>query len=237
MSSPRTQNRGVHRDEPFASPSIDYTKDNAALFRGRSDHDTRAKPNSGETCGENGQLDPNILSDYDLASLLPNRDGPLPGDIPNSFKLDGGYVMELSPVTSVQVGGNFRADQGHPINYLGAHPLYGAAEAYILPRGSAGRLPWVWQIDLRAAITRKLSSRYAGTISVDVFNLTNNRAVMQVNEQYTTDSVYPIVNGRPADLRNLKTIDGTQAIVNGAFRNPTAYQLPLSVRMGARLSF
>ena len=186
---------------------------------------------------ENGQLDPNILSDYDLASLLPNRDGPLPGDIPNSFKLDGGYVMELSPVTSVQVGGNFRADQGHPINYLGAHPLYGAAEAYILPRGSAGRLPWVWQIDLRAAITRKLSSRYAGTISVDVFNLTNNRAVMQVNEQYTTDSVYPIVNGRPADLRNLKTIDGTQAIVNGAFRNPTAYQLPLSVRMGARLSF
>src|SRR5438045_1611823 len=71
-----------------------------------------------------------------------------------------------------------------------------------------------------------------GTCSANV-----SRAVTQVNEQYTTDSVYPIVNGRPADLRNLKTIDGTQAIVNGAFRNPTAYQLPLSVRMGARLSF
>ena len=186
---------------------------------------------------ENGQLDPNILSDYDLVSLLPNRDGPLPGDIPNSFKADGGYLFELSPGTSLQLGGNVRADQGQPVNYLGAHPIYGGAEAYILPRGSAGRLPWVWQIDGRAAITRKFGSGYAGTLSVDVFNLTNNRTVTQVNERYTNDSVYPIVNGRVPDLQALKTIDGQPAIVNAAFRNPTAYQLPLAVRMGARLSF
>jgi len=186
---------------------------------------------------ENGQLDPNILSEYDLVSLLPNRDGPLPGDIPNSFKADAGYALEISPGTSLQLGGSFRADQGHPLNYLGAHPLYGPAEAYILPRGSAGRLPWNWEIDVRAAVTRKLWSRYSGTFSLDIFNLTNNRAVTAANEQYTTDSVYPIVNGRPADLPFLKTVAGTTAVKNAAFLSPTGYQLPLSVRLGARVSF
>jgi len=192
---------------------------------------------SGLFRNETGQLDPNILSDYDLVSLLPNRDGPLPGDIPNSFKADGGYVFELSPLDSIQLGGNLRVDQGQPINYLGAHPRYGTAEAYVLPRGSAGRLPWVWQIDGRAALTHKLGSRYAATLSLDVFNLTNNRAVTAVNERYTDDSVYPIVNGRLVDLPFLKTINGQPATVNAAFRNPTSYQLPLSLRAGARLSF
>jgi hypothetical protein len=186
---------------------------------------------------ENGQLDPNITSEYDLVSLLPNRNGPLPGNTPNSFKIDGAYVYELNARTTLQFGGNFRADQGGPINYLGAHPLYGAGEAFILPRGSAGTLPWTYSINVRAAAAYKLTSDYNLGFSVDVFNLTNQQAVQNVDENYTLDSIRPVVNGTVADLAYLKNTTGAPVNVNPTFNAPTAYQLPLSLRLGAKLSF
>ncbi len=191
---------------------------------------------------ENGQLDPNILSEYDLLSLLPNKNGPLPGDVPNSFKVDGAYVYELDAKTTLNFGGNFRADQGTPLNYLGAHPLYGASEAFILPRGSAGRLPWVWGVNLRASAAYKLSKDYSLGLSLDMFNVTNNRQTTNVSQDFTFDAVSPIVNGTKADLAYLKNTSGAPVIVNPLFGQPVngaaaAYQLPFSARVGAKLSF
>jgi hypothetical protein len=186
---------------------------------------------------ENGQLDPNILSEFDLVSLLPNKEGPLPGDVPNSFKIDGAYVLELSPTLNVNFGGNIRAQQGTPINYLGAHPDYGAAEAFILPRGSAGRLPWTWTANLRAAAQYKLTKDYNLGVTLDVFNVTNNRETTAVDQNYTFNSVAPIVNGTVADLQYLRTTDGQPVSRNQNFGNATSYQVPLSARVGAKLSF
>jgi hypothetical protein len=188
------------------------------------------------------QLDPNILSEYDLLSLLPNKEGPLPGDIPNSFKVDAAYVYEVSPVLGLNFGGNIRADQGQPLNYLGAHPLYGSGEAYVLPRGSAGRTPWTWQLNLRAGANYKLTKLYALGLSVDIFNVTNNQQVSGVDQNYTFDSVSPIVNGKVSDLPFLKTVTanggpGVPVTPNTNFLNATSYQLPFSARFGAKLSF
>ena len=188
---------------------------------------------------DTGQLDPNITSEYDLASLLSNRDGPLPGDVPNSFKLDSAYVLELSPSSSVNLGGRVTVNQGTPTNYLGAHPLYGAGEAYVLPRGSGPRLPWNWQADLRASYNQKLSKDYSLGLSVDLFNVTNNREVLAVDENYTFDSVNPIVNGTVKDLAYMKTSAASPVSVapNANFGRPTAYQVPFSARIGAKLAF
>src|SRR5207237_2065351 len=60
---------------------------------------------------ENGQLDPNILSEYDLVSLLANKEGPLPGDVPNAFKMNGAYLFEVSPGITLNLGANLRAPQ------------------------------------------------------------------------------------------------------------------------------
>ncbi|MFL5422492.1 MAG: TonB-dependent receptor, partial [Myxococcales bacterium] len=183
------------------------------------------------------QTDPNILSEYDLLSLLPNKDGPLPGDIPNSFKVDAGYVWELNPRFTFNFGGNIRADQGQPISYLGAHPLYGPGEAYVLPRGSGGRTPWTWQLNLRGGANYKLSKSYALGFTLDLFNVTDNREVLTVDQNYTFNSVSPIVNGKTSDLPSLRTVTGQNAVVNTNFNNATAYQLPFSARLGAKLSF
>jgi hypothetical protein len=44
---------------------------------------------------DNGQVDPNISSQYDLIELLANRTGPLPQDRPHYVKLDGFYQFDL----------------------------------------------------------------------------------------------------------------------------------------------
>src|SRR5256885_4932662 len=143
----------------------------------------------------------------------------------------------MSPKVPFNFGGNVPADQGQPINYLGAHPLYGAGEAYILPRGSGGRTPWTWQLNLRGAANYKLSKDYAFGLTLDLFNVTNNREVTSVDQNYTFDSVSPIVNGKPPDLPSLRNIARPNVALNTKFKNAIAYQAPFSARIGAKLSF
>jgi outer membrane receptor protein involved in Fe transport len=184
-----------------------------------------------------GQLDPNITAEYDLASLLANRDGPLLGDIPNAFKVDGAYVYEIDSKTALNMGARFFANQGNPTNYLGAHELYGAGAGYVLPRGSGPRQPWNWQVDLRAALSYKMTKDYALGLNVDLFNVTNNQAILDTDQNYTLNAVYPIANGTVKDLAYLKTTAGAPVVKNLNFGNPTSYQLPFSARIGGKLSF
>jgi hypothetical protein len=87
------------------------------------------------------QLDPNINSDFDLKSLVVNREGPLPGDHRHNLKLFGAYDLKLPKRMQLTFGGSFLASSGGPTSLLGSHPLYGSDEVFVLPRGSGERLP------------------------------------------------------------------------------------------------
>jgi hypothetical protein len=184
----------------------------------------------------NGQLDPNISTQYDLRELLVNRDGPLPNDRPHNLKLQGSYFIPLGKSTIV-IGAALNAFSGAPIEVLGAHPSYGRRETYVLPRGSGGRLPFYSQLDLHLSYRRQLSQLFALEASWDVFNVANQQAVTGVDMEYTTSSVRPIPNGSAGDLASLKTVSGNVPILNPNYGRPTAYQIPLSMRFGVRLSF
>lgn len=206
---------------------------------------------------ENGQLDPNILSEYDLVSLLPNKYGPLAGDSPHQFKLYGSYIYDLSSRMNIVAGGSFRAHSGTPINYLGAHPDYGPGEAYVLPRGSAGRTPMLTSLDIKAGLEYVVTPPYTVRFSVDIFNLLNSQQTVTVDNNYTYDSVKPIENGQCKngnaaegtgnlaqqaitdcpDLAFLKTTDGRAVTVNKNWGKPTSYQSPLAVRFGLTFTF
>ncbi len=205
---------------------------------------------------ENGQLDPNITSEYDLAALMQNRWGPLPSDTPHQLKVYGSYAYDLTPRLQAVIGSQIRALSGQPINYLGSHPLYGPTEAFILPRGYGGRTPAVTALDLRGQIQYVVRAPYALTFSVDVFNALNSQTATSVDQNYTYDDVLPIVNGvchnktgaqgsNPIagavgdcpDLAYLRTSDGRPVTVNKNFGRATSYQAPLSVRFGLTLAF
>jgi len=79
---------------------------------------------SPDALGGQGQLDPNVTSLYDLASLLMNREGPLPNDRPHIFRADGYYQYDIGR-SSVIAGLGVLARSGQPNSALGSHEFYG----------------------------------------------------------------------------------------------------------------
>jgi outer membrane receptor protein involved in Fe transport len=206
---------------------------------------------SGLFRADTGQLSPNLTRDFDLLSLTINRDGPLPGDRTHSLKTFVAREIPLGGRTSLNVGAGYRGRSGAPLNYLGAHPRRSGSETFILPRGSAGRLPWVHNIDAQLNYNQPLGASQTLSFSLEVFNIFNFQEVTAVDQTFTFTRVFPIEDGgSPADLEACRTGQGqcrVLATTNGApiaasdinpnFNRPTAYQAPLSVRLGARLSF
>ncbi|WP_075011123.1 TonB-dependent receptor [Stigmatella aurantiaca] len=206
---------------------------------------------SGLFRADTGQLSPNLTRDFDLLSLTFNREGPLPGDRTHSFKIFGAREFALGPAMSLNVGGSYRARSGTPLNYLGAHPQRSGSETFILPRGSAGRLPWVHGIDTRVGFNRKLPGNSTLTLSLDVFNLFNFQQYTAVDQTLTTTRVYAIEQGGSAagveacvtgqgECQVISTATNkpiTSADLNPNFKRPIAYQAPRSVRLGAKISF
>jgi hypothetical protein len=197
---------------------------------------------------DNGQVDPNITSQYDLIELLANRDGPLPQDQPHYFKLDGYYVFNPEGIGRITTGGRFRAQSGGVYEALGRHATYGGAESFLLPRGAMGRLDPDWSLDAHLGFARKLGRDYEIEVFTDLFNLPTlikTEGVFRVNEVYTFDVANPIVGGDYEDLIWLKGLgtegqertDGSPVTRNRNFGQPTVRYTPFFAQIGARLTF
>ena len=200
---------------------------------------------------DNGQIDPNISSQYDLIELLANRSGRLPQDRPHSLKVDGFYTFDLGTEQNLTIGGRIRLLSGIPQNALGAHYLYGANESFLLPRGSLARGDIEHGVDVHVAYARKLGNGVSGEVFADIFNLYNRQAAFDIDQTYAPqfragggeNNVNPVVGGEYADLIWAKTIDsrGAETSVptarNPNFGHTTSRYAPTSARIGFRLTF
>ncbi|HEU5061463.1 MAG TPA: TonB-dependent receptor [Kofleriaceae bacterium] len=203
---------------------------------------------------DNGQVDPNITSQYDLIELLANRDGPLPQDRPHYFKLDGYYIWKLDDLFGdggeemgeILTGGRFRAFSGVVQDALARHYLYGFDESFLLPRGEMGRNDVAWGLDAKIGYGRKLGHGmkldiYTDLYSVEYLFLTEH--VAAVDETYTFDNANPVVGGNYSDLIWVKEQDttgietSTPISRNRNFQNVSSRYNPFFVQIGARLSF
>ncbi len=205
---------------------------------------------------DTGQLDPNLTAMFDLAELLSNQTGPLPQDIPHQLKLSGSYTFDFGPALSVTTGASLRTQSGVPVNYLGAHPDYGPSEATVLPRGSGGRTPFNTNMDLRGSLQYVVKAPYTIKLAMDVLNVFNDQSVLAVDQDWTFDSVAPVVNGQCSgrsavskgdkiaaaqadcqDLKYLKTTAGRPVTVNKNWGQAITYRAPLAVRFGLEFLF
>jgi hypothetical protein len=206
---------------------------------------------------DNGQIDPNISSQYDLIELLANRQGKLPQDRPHSIKLDGHYTLDLGTNNAMTIGGRVRMVSGPPRSALGAHYLYGPDESFLLPRGIMGRTEIEHGIDVHLAYVRKLSRGRKAELYIDVFNLYDNQATFDTDQTYapairraapgagggSENNVNPVVGGTYEDLMWAKAIDstgnetGTPTARNPNFGKTTSRYAPTSARIGFRLTF
>ena len=97
---------------------------------------------------DNGQLDPNINTQFDLPRLVVNRLGPLPDDHRHQLKFFGSYQIprKWTGPHGITIGIGITAESGSPTTPLGADEDYQASEAFILPRGDGKTfvLPMAW---------------------------------------------------------------------------------------------
>jgi outer membrane receptor protein involved in Fe transport len=193
---------------------------------------------------ETGQLDPNILSDFDLISLLENRTGLLPYDRTHSIKIFGAKEFNITNDLTSSIGLSYRGNSGTPINYLGGHVDYGEGEGFVLPRGSGGRTPWVNVFDTNVGVNYRLNKTNVVSLTLDVFNIFNFQTETLVDENYTFSAVLPVKGGTPADLPGKAIIvadEGERPMTkedeNPNFRKAVQYQAPRQFRVGLRYTF
>ena len=182
------------------------------------------------------QLDPNYTTQYDVVELMANRYGPLPNDHPHVIHLDGYYQLALGRHLFIP-GLGFSGRSGVPITPLGRAPIMGENETFILPRGSAGRTPFVTQLDAHLAYRTKLSNQFSGEAFIDIFNILNQKTVLTEDAEYTVDRVLPANAGTP--LNQIPAVDspGQFASKNPNYLRPTSYQAPIAGRLGMRIWF
>jgi outer membrane receptor protein involved in Fe transport len=160
------------------------------------------------------QLDPNITSLYDIPSLLINSYGLLPNDRTHVLKVYGGYFFSNIPL---ELSGNFSLQSGTPITALGADDAYGVNTGFSKVRGTAGRTPTIWALDLGAQYTFKVwKSNLA--LRADIFNVTNEQRTTTVEQTYNTVSTAPTQN-------------------YPYFKMPTSHQAARRVRLALRWTF
>jgi hypothetical protein len=206
---------------------------------------------------DNGQVDPNISSQYDLIELLANRVGPLPYDRPHYIKVDGYYSHDLKQHGELTVGARVRALSGVPVNALGGHYLYGPNESFLLPRGQLGRTDFEHGVDIHLGYGRQLNKRMKLEFWLDFYNLYNRQGTSGVDDNYAPQfrlsvmgagggveqNANPVSGGTYEDLTFVKAIDGggsetaTPIGKNPNFRNTNARYGPAYILFGGRLSF
>lgn len=165
-----------------------------------------------------GQLDPSVTQDWDSPEITMGANGPLPNDRTHVLKAFGYF----QPNERWLFGSNFSVASGRPKNCFGLGPNdvigYGPAYFYCdgkpAPRGSRGRLPWTWNLDLSAQYMPDFAKNKLA-FTADVFNVFTQQRTLSVYEYGETDSGARDIN----------------------YLRPLSYQTPRYVRLGVRYDF
>src|SRR5882762_8685104 len=171
---------------------------------------------------DNTQSDPNISSLFDFTNTdgllgFQSVPGVLPNDRRHQLKLFGNYQWK-----NFNFGLSWSVRSGIPLTALAAHPDYdNAGEIPTSPRGSLGRTPWTFPVDLHGDYTLKLGENKRLKFVADLFNVGNQTRLIQIDTWTQLDLATP----NPDYLK-----PGTNLIAY-------PYQNPFAARLAVRFEF
>jgi hypothetical protein len=153
------------------------------------------------------QADPGLTQDFDYQVFTDGAYGDLPNDRRHTLKVFGTYDLG-----NLDFGLSFIGQTGRPVNCFGygstenmdpnlvdssSISLYGPSSFYcrdtadgsrrLAPRGSAGNTPITYNVDAHISYAPPMIENL--TVTMDVFNLLNNRRVTEYNEVADKSSV------------------------------------------------
>jgi hypothetical protein len=184
-------------------------------------------------------LAPNWTQAYDLPDFQVNAFGKLAADRPYQLKVHGSYSFPFRLTLSEA----FLFSAGSPISAMGPEIEvgYGNGVIFLLPRGSQGRTPNYWTLDLHADYVLPLLNRRSNALSVivDIFNAANNHQVLSVDENYMYIGM-PGYDQWIAD-ENLGRYGNPRYNANlprsPYYKTPLVYQPPRFIQAGVKFVF
>jgi hypothetical protein len=196
---------------------------------------------------------------YDTPELVRNSFGPLAFSSPHRFKLDGYYAFDLRDAGLLTMGAALRVNSGFPISlHAGSNRHPGQFPIYLLPRGAGGRLDPNYQVNLSVRYDYPIMTqkrRKSGEtdeqvmllgVGARLYNVTNAKAVLRVDEVYTLQNSRAIAGGDLGDLKHAKRQSSSapaeffqRDIVQpqGNFGVEAAFQMPLAAQFDVNLIF
>ncbi len=185
-----------------------------------------------------GTADPNISAAYDYYDFYTS--GPVPpggpalpytasgflsNDRRSQFKLYGTYVTPFK----LNMGLTAYYRTGTPVSRLGYSVTYDRWEFFLTQRGTDGRIPADYEVDLHFGYPLQIGAVTVNVL-VDIFQLLNAQRATFLDETYNT-----------AQFDNPNYVCGSggaeEGKCNSFYKTPLARTSPRSVRFGLRVSF
>lgn len=163
---------------------------------------------------------PNAGPQFDYLDMYnKNVTGLLPNDRTHVFKVNASYRLDFG----LTCAASFLWEAGTPLSeYVGSHGN-SAWETHILPRGSVGRLPSLWDLNLRLAYSPSFWSDplLRPRLILDVFHLGSQRQVVMQDQLHYFDT----------------DTQGNPEYPNPTYGMPQRFQPPMSMRLGLEVNF
>jgi outer membrane receptor for ferrienterochelin and colicin len=174
--------------------------------------------------------DPNISAAYDyydfftngkdhpgsLPPLTKTNDGLLSNDRKHQLKVNGIWTAPFG----LSVGLSAYYISGTPVTRYGYSDAYGRYEFFLLPRGSEGRTPDLYEADLHLGYPVAVGPVKINLL-VDVFNLLNAQRAVLLDERWGFQ----------------ESDNDSPTPVNPGYLKPALRTPPTSVRFGLRISY
>ncbi len=194
-----------------------------------------------------GAINIGASTQYDIPELVRNSYGPLFDNRPHNVKLDGFYSFDLKKAGRFTLGASVRYQSGTPISIYADNNRYaGQFLVYVLPRGAGGRIEPTYYANLSLSYAYPLPGELELELTARLANLTNNKAVLRVDEIYSYSFGRAIAGGDLEDLKHSK-IQSSNAPTSffqrgilpkqGNFGVQTVFQQPIQAQFELRLRF
>ncbi len=162
---------------------------------------------------DNGQIaKPGDYQGLQVLEQVTNSYGYMPNDRRHVFKMNASYRFKFG----LTAGSSFWIMSGTPYNEFG-QSSYGAQRyVYLVERGTAGRLPTLWDLNLRLTYDFDITSVH-GKIFLDALHVGSPMKTVQLDEVRYFD--YDMTNP------------------NDNYGNVVQYQPPMMIRIGVNIDF
>ena len=170
---------------------------------------------SGFYISDYGVAGPGNLGGVQTASQRKNSTGLLPNDRTHVLKLSGAYPFAFGLTTGLF----FTWQSGTPLNEFGLNSYTRAT--FLVPRGSAGRTPAIWDLNLRFAYPFTLAHGMRARTTLDWLHIGSPRRAVWLDQlHYASEDA----NGDPANA-------------NPTYGQVLSYQPATQARLGVEFTF